>query len=171
MRQIVRWTALAAIAVASSAMAAPVLMSAEWAAEACRAWNADAGLTGALYESGWAANNKNRAQKILRMARADCKESPQVELQIAVLDRQAHCVAGVPASAPPLDLDVDYLMTAQTARWMEMGRGEYGPMRAMMFGKLSFEGPMIEAMGNMGPFEGFLRLVGKVPGDTASCPK
>jgi putative sterol carrier protein len=52
-----------------------------------------------------------------------------------------------------------------------MGRGEYGPMRAMMFGRLAFEGPMGEAMGNMGPFEGFLQLVGKVPGDTTSCPQ
>jgi putative sterol carrier protein len=43
-------------------------------------------------------------------------------------------------------------------------------MRAMMFGRLHFDGPMMEAMGNMGPFASFLRLVGKVPGDTAACP-
>jgi hypothetical protein len=29
----------------------------------------------------------------------------------------------------------------------------------------------MEAMGVMGPFEAFLLLVGKVPGDTAACPK
>jgi hypothetical protein len=29
---------------------------------------------------------------------------------------------------------------------------------------------MGEAMGNMGPFANFLLLVGKVPGDTVSCP-
>jgi hypothetical protein len=29
---------------------------------------------------------------------------------------------------------------------------------------------MLEAMGNMGPFENFLLLVGKVPGDVGSCP-
>jgi putative sterol carrier protein len=51
-----------------------------------------------------------------------------------------------------------------------MGRGEYGPMRAMFFNRLQFEGPRFEAMGNMGPFESFLLLVGKVPGDAASCP-
>jgi hypothetical protein len=28
----------------------------------------------------------------------------------------------------------------------------------------------MEAMGNMGPFENFLLLAGKVPGDTAACP-
>ena len=37
--------------------------------------------------------------------------------------------------------------------------------------RLSFDGPMGEAMGNMGPFESFLLLVGKVPGDTAACPQ
>jgi putative sterol carrier protein len=51
-----------------------------------------------------------------------------------------------------------------------MGKGEYGPMRAMMFGRLGFDGPMMEAMRNMGPFENFLLLVGKVTGDTATCP-
>jgi hypothetical protein len=29
---------------------------------------------------------------------------------------------------------------------------------------------MLEAMGNMGPFENFLLLVGKVPSETGSCP-
>ena len=51
-----------------------------------------------------------------------------------------------------------------------MGKGEYGPMAAMMFERLGFDGPMGEAMGNMGPFENFLLLVGKVPSDTGSCP-
>ena len=51
-----------------------------------------------------------------------------------------------------------------------MGKGEYGPMWAMMFNRLSFDGPMMEAMGNMGPFRSFLLLVGKVPGDVAACP-
>jgi putative sterol carrier protein len=52
-----------------------------------------------------------------------------------------------------------------------MGKGEYGPMRAMMFGRLEFEGPKGEAMSNMGPFENFLLLVGKVPSEAGSCPK
>ncbi|HMR71111.1 MAG TPA: SCP2 sterol-binding domain-containing protein [Rubrivivax sp.] len=51
-----------------------------------------------------------------------------------------------------------------------MGRGQYGPMRAMMFGALRFSGPKMEAMGVMGPFEQFLLLVGKVAGDSAACP-
>ena len=52
----------------------------------------------------------------------------------------------------------------------DWGKGEYGPMAAMMFGRLGFDGPMLEAMGNMGPFESFLLLVGKVPSETGSCP-
>jgi hypothetical protein len=40
----------------------------------------------------------------------------------------------------------------------------------MMFGRLGFDGPMGEAMGNMGPFANFLLLVGKVPADTSACP-
>ena len=145
-------------------------MSADWAGEACKAWNADTTLTQQLHESGWAANHKNRGQKVLRIARTDCKASPLVELRIAPRDGKAQCVAGGPAPAAALDYDVDYLMTAETRRWLEMGRGEYGPMRAMMFGRLSFQGPMGEAMGNMGPFGSFLLLVGKVPGDAGSCP-
>jgi putative sterol carrier protein len=43
-------------------------------------------------------------------------------------------------------------------------------MWAMVLGRLSFDGPMMEAMGNMGPFGSFLLLVGKVPGDVAACP-
>lgn len=171
MKRIIHCVAWATLAAASSAAAAPVLMSADWAREACNAWNADATLTRELHESGWAANHKNRGQKVLRIARKECKESPLVELHIAPLDGKAQCLAGVLAPATALDYDVDYLMTAETRRWLEMGRGEYGPMRAMMFGRLSFDGPMGEAMGNMGPFGSFLMLVGKVPGDAGSCPK
>jgi len=50
-----------------------------------------------------------------------------------------------------------------------MGAGEYGPMTAMMFFRLKFAGPYGEAMGVMGPFEAFLRLPGKIPGNQA-CP-
>ena len=157
---------------AAGASADPVLMSADWAKAACEAWNADAVLPVKLQESGWAGNDKKRGYKLLRIARKDCEASPRVELRIALKDGRAQCVAGE-AAAPDvkLDDDVDYLMTAKTARWVEMGKGEYGPMKAMMFGRLSFDGPMGEAMGNMGPFESFLLLVGKVPSDSGSCPK
>jgi putative sterol carrier protein len=51
-----------------------------------------------------------------------------------------------------------------------MGRGDYGPMRAMFMQRLGFDGPKLEAMGNMGPFENFLLLVGKVASETKTCP-
>jgi putative sterol carrier protein len=158
-------------AFATGAAAAPQMMSEEWARAACEAWNADAVLPVKLNESGWAANNKSRGYKRLRIARTDCAASPAVELRIEPKDGRAQCVLGGKSQAPELDTDVEYSMTAETRRWQEMGRGEYGPMRAMMFGRLSFDGPMGEAMGNMGPFESFLLLVGKVPGETAACPK
>lgn len=162
--------AAAFAAMAGTAAAAPALMSEEWAKAACTAWNADATLTKDLHETGWAANDKKRGYKALQVARKDCKASPKVELRIAAKEGKAMCVSGA-KSAAALDLDVDYAMVADTKRWVEMGKGEYGPMRAMMFGRLSFDGPMGEAMGNMGPFESFLLLVGKVPGDIAGCPQ
>lgn len=162
--------AAAFAAMAGTAAAAPALMSEEWAKAACTAWNADATLTKDLHETGWAANDKKRGYKALQVARKDCRASPKVELRIAAKDGKAMCVSGA-KSAAALDLDVDYAMVADTKRWVEMGKGDYGPMRAMMFGRLSFDGPMGEAMGNMGPFESFLLLVGKVPGDIAGCPQ
>ena len=167
----IRWMGAAAlVAIAGAAWASPVLMTEEWAKAACAAWNADATLTKGLHESGWATNDKKRGYKALQVARKDCGTSPRVELRISARDGKAMCVSGG-LSAAKLDFDVDYAMTAETRRWVEMGKGEYGPMFAMMFGRLSFDGPMGEAMGNMGPFESFLLLVGKVPGDTAGCPK
>lgn len=156
---------------ALDAGSAPVLMSAEWGKAACAQWNSDPVLPVKLHESGWIANHKGRAGKRMRIARSDCPSSALAELRIEPRDGRAQCVQGGEAQAAPLDYDVDYLMTAETRRWQEMGRGDYGPMRAMMFGRLSFEGPMGEAMGNMGPFESFLLLVGKVPGEADSCPK
>ncbi len=172
MKRIALAAACAALLSATAASADPVLMSGDWAKAACEAWNADAVLPVKLQESGWIANDKKRGYKLLRIARKDCASSPQVELRIAAKDGRAQCVFGG-AAAPDvqLDDDVDYLMTAKTPRWIEMGKGQYGPMKAMMFGRLSFDGPMGEAMGNMGPFESFLLLVGKVPSDAASCPK
>lgn len=161
---------LAAALCAAGAHAAPPLMSEEWARAACEAWNADPVLPLELHKSGWAANNKKRGFKRLRISRTDCASSAPVELRIEPREGRAHCTLGGKAAPAALDTDVEYAMTAETRRWQEMGRGEYGPMRAMMFGRLAFDGPMGEAMGNMGPFESFLLLVGKVPGAADACP-
>lgn len=157
------------VCVSTAATAAPVLMSPEWAKEACSAWNADPVLTGKLVETGWAKNDKGRGHKVIHFSRTDCADAPRVEMRIAEKEGKATCIYGGAAESK-LDTAVDYYMHAETARWEEMGRGEYGPMRAMMFGRLKFQGPYGEAMGNMGPFTNFLLLVGKVPSSTASCP-
>lgn len=145
-------------------------MSSPWAEAMCSAWNADATLTGKLVETGWIKNDGGRGFKTMQIWRSDCGNSGRVEMRIALKDAKAQCVYGGPAGTAALQGGADYQMWADTARWREMGAGEYGPMRAMMLGRLGFEGPRLEAMGNMGPFGNFLLLVGKVPGDWAGCP-
>ena len=147
-----------------------VAMSAPWAEAMCGAWNADASLTNGLAESGWAGNHAGRGFKAMQIYRTDCPKSPRIEMQIALKDGKAMCVYGGAAKTQALNSSADYLMWAETPKWREMGSGDLGPMRAMMFGSLNFEGPKMEAMGNMGPFGGFLMLVGKVPGDWSACP-
>jgi putative sterol carrier protein len=160
----------AAATEAAAPAAKPVLMSADWGRLACDAWNADPVLTDKLVESGWVDNNGGRGFKVMQIYRTDCKDSPRVEMRIGKKDGKALCVYGGKVETAKLDDGMDYVMHASTKRWGEMGRGEYGPMRAMMFGRLEFDGPKLEAMGNMGPFENFLLLAGKVPSESASCP-
>jgi putative sterol carrier protein len=148
----------------------PTALSPSWAQAMCTAWNADPVLTDKLVESGWIRNDAGRGYKAMQIYRADCPTSARIEMQIALKGEKAQCVYGGPAKTARLDGGADYLMWAESSRWREMGAGEYGPMKAMMFGRLNFEGPNMEAMGNMGPFGNFLKLVGKVPGDWAACP-
>lgn len=153
----------------SAVQAAPVMMSPEWAVGFCETWNKDPVLTQRLLESGWIRNDKGRGFKVMQVYREDCKDSPRIELKVSEKDGKVTCTHGGKAEAK-LDSSADYLMWAETNRWQEMGKGEYGPKWAMFMGRLHFDGPMGEAMGNMGPFENFLLLVGKVPGETSSCP-
>jgi putative sterol carrier protein len=147
----------------------PALMSGAWATAACDAWNADPVLTDELVKSGWVKNDKGRGYKVMQVYRSDCGDKPTAELRVALKDGKAHCIYGGPVETQKLDGGADYVMHAKTERWKQMGAGEYGPMKAMMLGRLSFSGPYGEAMGNMGPFTNFLLLVGKVPGSDA-CP-
>lgn len=168
-----RRTLLAAASAAlacGAAFAEPSAMSAPWAEALCKAWNEDAVLTDKLAASGWIKNDANRGFKVMHVYRSDCPSSERVELRIALKDGKAQCIAGGPVQLTTLDRGADYLMWADTSRWREMGAGDYGPMKAMMFGRLNFAGPKMEAMGNMEPFENFLRLTGKVPGDWSACP-
>ena len=148
----------------------PVFMSADWAVKACEAWNANKILTDELVTSGWVDNHKARGQKIMQIYRTDCATSPRIEMRVAKRDNKAMCIYGGKAETAKLDDDVDYVMHAETKRWYEMGRGEYGPMWAMMTGRLEFDGPKLEAMGNMGPFAQFLLLPGKIAADMKTCP-
>lgn len=170
--QKIRSAMLSALLCAAGAGAsAQTLLSADWATSACEAWNRDAVLTDKLAESGWAANDKGRGFKVMQLYRRDCGQKPSAEMRIAFKGGKALCVYGGKVETAALDTGADYVMSADTARWVEMGRGDYGPMRAMMFGRLHFVGPKMEAMGNMEPFENFLRLAGKVPGKADSCPE
>jgi len=169
-RLIVMLFSLGLISVTGSSWAQTVLMSADWAKQACDAWNANPVLTKELFESGWAKNDKGRGYKVMHVYREDCANSPQVELRISPQEGQAKCVYGGAVQNQEINTSADYLMYASSKRWQEMGAGEYGPMKAMMFGRLSFDGPMWEAMKNMGPFEQFLLLVGKVEASADKCP-
>ncbi len=164
------FTAVGLFSMGATAFAAPVLMSAEWAPLACDSWNQNLILTDELGESGWAENDGGKGYKIMHLYRNDCNASATIEMRIALQDGKANCVYGGAVENTELDDDVDYIMHATTERWTEMGSGEYGPMKAMMFGRLKFEGPKWEAMKNMGPFEQFLLIAGAVESDTGVCP-
>lgn len=159
------------LGLAGAAGAAPVLISPDWGIDACQAWNASPALTQKLVESGWVKNDTGRGFKVIQLYREDCGDKPSAELRIALRDNLARCVYGGKVETQKLASDADYVMSAETDSWLEMGRGDYGPMRAMISGSLGFAGPMGEAMGNMAPFESFLLLVGKVPAETSQCPK
>ena len=170
-----RAVALALISIGSliaadARSAEPAFMSGEWGPAACAAWNEDPVLTRKLVDSGWIKNDKGRGYKVLQIYRSDCGDKPTVELRVALKDGKAQCVYGGPVETHKLEGGSDYVMHATTARWKEMGAGDYGPMKAMMLGRLSFSGPYGEAMGNMGPFGNFLLLAGKVPGSTFENP-
>lgn len=161
--------AMSGISAADTAPAQPVFMSADWAAKACDAWNANDQLTTGL-GGKWINNNAQRGYKIIHMYRTDCGDGVQSELRIVPKDGRAMCTYGGKVTVAKLNSSVDYLMHASTERWHQMGAGEYGPMKAMMFGRLEFKGPKMEAMSVMGPFEQFLLLAGKVPSNEDACP-
>ena len=156
---------------ASSVYAAPVFMSADWATQACDAWNTSDELMTGL-GGDWVANDAGRGYKVIQIYRSDCKDSPRVELEISNDDGKAKCTYGGAVKHEELNSDVDYLMYATDDDWACIGKGEWGcgPKMAMATFKLKFDGPKMEAMSVMGPFEQFLLLTGKVEADRSSCP-
>ncbi|HEB96267.1 MAG TPA: sterol-binding protein [Sedimenticola thiotaurini] len=158
-------------AASAAAQAAPTFMSPEWAAQACKAWNQDGELTKGLGDD-WIENDAGRGYKVIQIYRSDCPDSKKIELTIKKDGDKAVCSYGGAVAHNELNSDVDYLMYASDEDWDCMGKGEWGcgPMGAMATGKLKFEGPKVEAMSVMGPFEGFLLLTGKVEADRKACP-
>ncbi|MCB1858223.1 MAG: SCP2 sterol-binding domain-containing protein [Gammaproteobacteria bacterium] len=163
------WVAL--IVAASNTWAAPVFMSEEWAAEACNAWNENPKLVTGL-AGKWIGNDAGRGYKVIHIYRSDCDTTRRVELTITDSEGGAHCSYGGTVQHNALNGDVDYLMYANDQDWVCMGKGDWGcgPMGAMATGKLKFEGPKMEAMSVMGPFEDFLLLTGSLDSDRNSCP-
>jgi putative sterol carrier protein len=151
---------------------AGTFMDAAWAAQYCKQWNAEANLTKGLGGDAWAKNDAGRGYKILHLYRTRCGEKSAVELEVSNKDGKAICTYGGAIKHAKLNYDVDYLMSSDDEGWTCMGEGKFGcgAMGAMMSGKLKFQGPKGEAMGVMGPFDSFLQLTGKVPGDKTACP-
>ncbi len=155
----------------SVSVSATEFMDATWAKNACKAWNNNATLTNKLAK--WASNDKGRGYKIIQMYRTPCGEKSKIQLNIKYDNGKSKCVYGGKPDGKKVDTDVDYVMHASDKDWTCMGKGSFGcgAMGAMASGKLKFNGPKMEAMGVMGPFESFLQLTGKVPGNKGACKK
>ncbi len=160
------------IAFMATTASADNFMSPTWAKAACAAWNKNATLTGELGGDTWAANNNKRGYKIIQMYRTECGNATKVQLTIEDKDGKAMCTYGGAPDGKKLNTSYDYIMNATDKRWTELGEGKYGPMKAMMFGRLKFKGPKTEAMSVMGAFGSFLKLAGGVPGEKGKdhCP-
>lgn len=168
-------SSLCLLAVVSSTQAqAGEFMDAAWAKQACDAWNTDATLTAGLMDTdgySWIKNDAGRGYKLIQMYRTSCGEASKVQLNISLQGNKAMCNYGGATDGKAMNFDVDYLMHAKDTDWTCMGNGDFGcgAMGAMMSGKLNFKGPKMEAMKVMSPFESFLKLTGKVPGNKTEC--
>ncbi len=110
-----------------------------------------------LVKSGWALNDGGKGYKVLQVI----VKGSNKEAELHIDNNGKAAAAFDSAKTTELNADVDYQMTATMEDWASMGTGESGPMYHMTFGGLSFEGPMGEAMNNMGPFASFLINIGR----------
>lgn len=157
--------ALTGIFLAGFVFAEPVFMDGEWAKEFCKVWNNTPELVEKLGKSeSWTKVPERR----VFLYRKDCGPGKVVQLTIKNENGKALCIYG--GWKKDEKTREDFMMWADTQRWLEMGRGEYGPMKAMLLGRLSFEGPKGVAMNNMGPFEAFLKAIDNVKSNTTKCP-
>ncbi len=100
-------------------------------------------------------NNLDRGYKVIILYRTECTKSKRTELKISEAERKAECIYGGKVVYKTIDKRTDYIIHATTQRWMKMGAGKYGLMKAMMLRRLKFKGPKMEAMGNMGHLKTF----------------
>ncbi len=153
------------LSISSIALATPIFMSGDYAKALCEEWNKTSQLVDQLGKSeSWIAVPERK----IFIYREDCGDKNQIQLAIKNEEGKAICAYGGPAK-DKRGKD-DFLMYAETKRWLEMGRKEYGSMKAMMLGRLKFEGPKGVAMKNMGPFEAFLDMIDNPPHDASKCP-
>lgn len=153
------------LSIGGIALATPIFMDGDYGKALCEEWNKTPQLVDQLGKSeSWIAVSERK----IFMYREDCTDKKQIQLTIRNENGKAKCVYGGPAKDKREK--EDFLLYAETKRWLEMGRKEYGPMKAMMFGRLKFEGPKGVAMRNMGPFEAFLDIVDNPPHDASKCP-
>lgn len=164
-------TAMLAAGTVLPALASADFMDADWAANACDAWNQSETLTTKLAGEGWLDNNGDRGYKLIQMFRTACGEETKVQLNIEAKDGKAMCTFGGQPDGKDFNPKMDYLMHAKDKHWTCIGKAKFGcgAMGAMSTGKLRFKGPKMEAMGVMGPFGSFLKLTGDIPGEKTAC--
>lgn len=170
MHDITRLLAVTGLSLTAS-LASADFMDADWAAQACEAWNQNATLTEGLGGDTWAANNNDRGYKLIQIYRTGCGEDSKIQLNIESMEGKAHCAYGGAPDGKEFNKKYDYVMHASDADWTCMGSGKFGcgAMGAMMSGKLKFTGPKMEAMSVMDPFNAFLKLTGSVAGEKTEC--
>ena len=149
----------------------PCLMSQGWTQAICKAWNDTPALSTALAQSGWAKNDRGRGVKVLQLYRKDCKGGPRAELRIAAQDGKAWCVYGGKAETEALDPAVDYVMSADTKYWDQIGRGKYKFPTALSEGYLDLQGPQDEALANVNAFNSLMSLIFNVSSCVSTCPE
>jgi len=163
--------AIATVGFTTTSMASE-FMDSSWAKQMCSAWNKSNTLKSGL--SSWAKNDNKRGYKLIQIYRSHCGVKSRVQLNIISKGGKAYCQSGGKPDGKKMNYSVDYLMNATDENWKCMGKASFGcgAMGAMMSGKLKFKGPKVEAMGVMGPFGSFLKLVGSVGKiGSKTCPR
>lgn len=157
----------------SSVAFADKFMDANWALKACDAWNLNTTLMIGLSGDKWMNNNQARGYKLIQIYRNECGADTKVQLNIEDKGGKASCTYGGVPDGKEINNKVDYVMHTTDKRWTQLGQGEYGPMKAMMLGRLKYSGPKAEAMRVMAPFGEFLKLTGSIAGDKGkeNCPE